>query len=133
MKILTAEELQNGTTGCDEFGGAAVNSSHAIERAAERYGLDVTIADLKRVAEDIRSGEAVLVGRQNDGNEEWLAKIKGTVVRLVTNAARNFVITILPRNAKPTSLRQASYLTKRDKRQIRAVRKHKRRKQATEE
>lgn len=66
---------------------------HAIERAWERYGLDLTLADLDTIAADCASGRAPLIRRGPHGDVH-LAKYRGVVMILCCRGG--VVVTFLP-------------------------------------
>lgn len=74
-------------------------SCHAIERARERYGLELTTRDLKKIAGKIKSGEAVLQGRKEDGST-WIVKWNDGVLRVFLFLG-GFVVTVLPQTRHP--------------------------------
>lgn len=71
---------------------------HAILRARERYGLELTDGDLVRAGLEAPK-EGVLIARQENGGSIWMMKIKGIVCRIVLSKMGN-VITFLPANAR---------------------------------
>lgn len=69
---------------------------HAIERARERYGLDLTVDDLKAIVSACAAGDGVLLGRVGDGLERWLVRSKGAALVALVNIPEKFVVSILP-------------------------------------
>lgn len=71
-------------------------NQHALQRAMERYGLNLLASDLDALAERIRNGESVLCERKPDGAETRLAEIGLVPVRVVWSPEQARVITFLP-------------------------------------
>ena len=71
---------------------------HAIDRAKERYGLDLTTHDLKNIARKIKAGCAVLQGREARGSI-WLVRWSGDVLRVFLSLD-GFVLTMLPKTGR---------------------------------
>lgn len=72
---------------------------HALQRARERYGLDLAPRDLRDVAESIESGDptrARLIVRQTDGREAWMARVSGVWTKLIFDTAHREVVTFVP-------------------------------------
>lgn len=69
--------------------------AHAITRARERYGLDLTEQDLVEISAAL-SRDGILVARQRDGCI-WITKAKDKVVRLAVSHGGN-IMTFLPAN-----------------------------------
>jgi hypothetical protein len=75
---------------------------HAITRAAERYGLALTIADLDAVMLSItdkklcRPSTAILQGIQRDGSERWFVDAAGVRVRVAYSPISARVVSVLP-------------------------------------
>ncbi len=69
-------------------------TQHAIDRAKERYGLDLTPVDLKSISQKIKSGAAVLQSQKEDG-AIWIVKWKDQVLRVFLSFT-GFVVTVLP-------------------------------------
>jgi len=69
---------------------------HALERAKERYGLELTGLDLRRMVERIEAGDSVLLGRMGDNRERHLLDYGG--MALIVVRCGDWIITVLPRN-----------------------------------
>lgn len=69
---------------------------HPIERARQRYGLDLGPADLCLMIEDIAAGRSVLLKRQRGGGEIHLVRAGNTAVLAVYAPAIARIVTILP-------------------------------------
>lgn len=78
---------------------------HAIDRAKERYGLDLEVRDLRNIAERIRADKGVLIASHDDGSSVWLIKVSGVLVRLVMCKDLKLVLTFLPANSKVSRTR----------------------------
>lgn len=68
---------------------------HAIERARERYGLELSSADLVGFSRDIRAGKSVFLGRDG-GSERHLVDHAG-VPLVVVMSPSGWILTVLPR------------------------------------
>lgn len=74
---------------------------HVIQRAKERYGLDLRPGDVARMEQAIRAGQSVLLRRDDNGaGEKHAVLVKGTVVLAVFQTEIQLVVTVLP----PTDL-----------------------------
>jgi hypothetical protein len=74
---------------------------HPIERARERYGLDLTTKDLAGIVLKISAGDSMLI--QNDsvtGHQRHLVLIDGIAAQVVFCPKHMNIVTFLPRNAK---------------------------------
>lgn len=78
-------------------------TEHAKARAQQRYGLEMTDADVLSVVSKIRSGEAVLQ-RRVEGTETYLLVYRGVVVRPVYLPATGALVTFLARHQKLANL-----------------------------
>ena len=88
-------------------------NSHAIERARERYGLDLTRDDLEEMAGLIAAGEAVRLRVERDRRFEvyWL-RFKGRLLVVSYEPVVGRVVSFLP----PDSVKVGSYARYRAKR-----------------
>ncbi len=68
---------------------------HAVTRARERYGIEITERDLGEISRALGK-DGILVARQPTGCI-WLTKVKGVVVRVAVSHAGN-IMTFLPPN-----------------------------------
>lgn len=73
-------------------------SEHAKQRAFERYGINLTDADIRKIIHDIVNGAACLVKKLSDRETIYLIKFEGTAMKALyhTNGA---IKTFLPRHA----------------------------------
>lgn len=74
---------------------------HAIARASERYGIDVTIDNLKQAEKDCRDKTAVFVAQEYNGAERFFVKIGDKVLIAVYKRLRDRIITFLPATNVP--------------------------------
>ena len=70
--------------------------SHTRLRLAERYGLDVSSADVFQMAKRIAHGQATLVTRQSRHVAHWQLDYQGQSLLLVFDRQRRSIITALP-------------------------------------
>ena len=73
--------------------------SHAITRARERYGLELTPEDIRSILDRIHRGYAGYLGRRKAGAECYDVEARGKIIRVVTRRERGrmFVMTIVER------------------------------------
>ncbi len=75
---------------------------HAIQRAAERYGITLTHDDLRRMVQDITQGRALLCRRAQNGKLPiYATDLGGQAVRVVYDPADARVVSVLPRTVQP--------------------------------
>lgn len=79
--------------------------SHAIERALERYGLTITISQIKEMARNIREGGGVLLRRAHalGAHDRYLVRHGDRDVIVVYSAMSHQIVTILPRKDGPNT------------------------------
>jgi len=88
-------------------------TTHAAERAAERYGLTPTESEWSRCVLDIIEScagdaqSAMLLRRFSDGIERWLVRLCGQPIVAVYNPRHALSITITPANPRGQSQRGA--------------------------
>lgn len=71
-------------------------TAHAIQRARERIGLDVTMADLEASLALLGSDPcAVFVRRYDDSSELWIAPLKGVTAGLFVRRSENIVASVI--------------------------------------
>lgn len=68
---------------------------HFIERAKERYNLDLTLQDLQYLAEEIKSGRAKLIKADSRGFQ-YKVRFKSTLLIVVLNRSQSAFITTIP-------------------------------------
>lgn len=92
---------------------------HAITRARERFGVELTTADLKEMKLMTKDGRAVLVRGQPDGiGQQWLLRIKGVAMIAVVARASGGVLTVQSLEGKRTA-RDDGQTVKRDQKRRR--------------
>ncbi len=67
---------------------------HAITRARQRYGLELTVADLDTIRANIATGNSVLTRRDRRG-EVHIVQIQGATILAVVNRDNDYVCTVL--------------------------------------
>lgn len=72
-----------------------MHEPHAIARARERYGIELTISDLRQIVAKIRTGLSV-VTRRRECSEVHLVLHDGTALLVVYRPADRCIATILP-------------------------------------
>jgi len=82
---------------------------HAVERARERYGVDLTGKDLQRIAAMVVGGEAMLQAKLDDGGTIWLLTYMDVLLRVVIAPDMDTVVTFLPMNGGFGRIRNPSY------------------------
>lgn len=104
-------------------------NKHAILRAKERYGLDLTDLDLGVIAASVAAGKGVLVRRDTDRKpprEEFIVEFRGGAVRVVYSPVTRTIITFLPRaggHPRVAAMRAKTKMrSKFDKAERRAIR-----------
>lgn len=82
-------------------------TQHAIQRAKERLGIDVTLEDLSAAVASLgTSPRAVLVCRQGGGKQVWIAPLRGVMAGMVVNVRDGAVVTVMePYSATRPGLR----------------------------
>jgi len=84
-------------------------NQHAIDRAKERYGLDITVRDLSNIRYKIKTDEGMLLGTDPLTNcKIYAVRHRGEIMRTVVNDCNGDVVTFISKQAKlpkRTSLR----------------------------
>lgn len=81
---------------------------HAAQRAAERHGLEPTVADFVQAALDIANAKsagtaaATFLWTAPSGAEHWRVRLCGKMVRVAYDAATTNIITVLPEDGRVT-------------------------------
>ena len=75
-------------------------SAHAKLRAKERYGVDLSNADLANLRCAADMGDAVLVTIEDGGNNVVIVMHGGVALRMVYNPRTGGILTFLPQFAK---------------------------------
>lgn len=90
--------MPDGTTS-PHLGGQP--GAHAIERAWERYGVDLAANDLARLEIDCRDGRSVLIGKDACGSERHIVRHRGVAMVAVYWPDRGNIATFLPPGREP--------------------------------
>lgn len=93
---------------------------HAIERARERYGLELTTDNLKAIVSKCSAGKGVLMARLDNGLERYLVQWNGTGLIVLLNVSKKMVVTVLPSSQLGVKTHQAS--PKNKTRRLRKIR-----------
>lgn len=80
---------------------------HVIERAKERYALDLSTADVRDMENQILAGASVLTKGRGTGNEEHLVRCGERVLKAIWRADNAVIVTVLPKNSKTRGRRLA--------------------------
>jgi hypothetical protein len=78
--------------------------AHTKQRLAERYGLNVTGAEIFNLAKRIAHGEAQLLSRQSKTVALWQLTHQGRVIRFVFDSRLRCILTALPPTDSPDYL-----------------------------
>jgi len=73
------------------------NDKHAIERAKQRYDLDLTKEKLRMLYSNISQGHGVKLSTL-DGRSVYMVKIDGVVAKCVVSDVLNHIVTFLPKD-----------------------------------
>lgn len=80
-------------------------SSHAIMRAAERYGIALDLPTLRQAETQLAAGAGMLIRRDPDGSEIVVIRVEGQLVTVAFRRASGRIKTFLP----PHALRSRSH------------------------
>ena len=69
---------------------------HALQRASERYGLLLTVGDLKQICRIIQRNQATLDKINENKTTQWFLNYNHTPVRVVISPDFYTVVTFLP-------------------------------------
>lgn len=69
---------------------------HAVTRARERFGLNLTADDLRQITAKIRCGLSLLQARTSNGCERHAVRHLGTYLPVVFDPKTRRVVTVLP-------------------------------------
>lgn len=75
-------------------------TQHAIDRARERYGLELTEQDIEALRGALVAGRAVLLKQMPDGYRHMMAMLGERALIVVWHPERQAIITVLPKNAR---------------------------------
>ena len=73
-----------------------MSEPHAITRARERHGVELTIRDLNEITGMIERGESLRQGYLGRGAEQHIVMLRGFVLPVVFLPRDRAVITVLP-------------------------------------
>ncbi len=80
-----------------------MTEAHAITRARERYGLELSESDLRAVSlQIINKRDAMLIRRGHNGAQVWAVKVQGVWASVVFIPLTRKIATFLPVDAKAT-------------------------------
>lgn len=68
---------------------------HAVERARERYGLDLTESDVEELSSRIRHRQANLIARETHTRSTYAVHYRGVELKVVYSHSLKTVITVL--------------------------------------
>lgn len=71
-------------------------SIHAIDRAMERYGIHITLSNLREAEGRIERGQSLLVDGKDADEQTHIMRICGKPVRVVFVQSARRIITFLP-------------------------------------
>lgn len=75
-------------------------NDHAVQRAWERYGINLTNRDIGSIIYQVMDGRAEKVRQDSGRTAIYDVVVQGQVCRIVYNRARKFIVTFLPRDAR---------------------------------
>lgn len=70
--------------------------THAKRRLYERYGFNVTTAELQEIVKEIQTGKAQSSGKISNRVSNWIVNFRGTKVKVGYDRLRKCIITALP-------------------------------------
>lgn len=70
--------------------------SHAIQRAPERYGLNLQPRHLVKICHIVQNNGATLDRQNPDGTTQWFLEYRGQRVRVLISQDFHCVVTFLP-------------------------------------
>lgn len=71
------------------------NEPHAITRARERFGIELTIPDLAEIARRIREGKSLLLSKSRKGGERHAITYAQTEMCVLYDPVSELVVTIV--------------------------------------
>jgi hypothetical protein len=80
---------------------AAPHIPHAIARAKDRYGLDLTGRDLGKIARMIQTNQGKLDKQHADGKTQWFLTYRDVPLRVVISQDFYKIITFIPLRDDP--------------------------------
>lgn len=85
--------------------GTPYRGRHAIDRAAERYGLQLTPDQIRQLEVRCERGGGVLVARLPNGCEKRALACEGRDIVVIWNPAHGRIVTIVPKRWEGEPLR----------------------------
>ncbi len=74
---------------------------HAIERARERYGIELDLPALNAIAAQIAAGEGMLLRRSpRDGHEVVVIRVQGQLVTVAFDPHKGWIKTFKPNGTR---------------------------------
>ena len=70
--------------------------AHTRRRARERYGIDLTTENQKKVVRSIQEGRGFFLGRQSLRVTEWDVPFEDVKLRVIYDSEREVLVTCLP-------------------------------------
>ena len=75
-------------------------TDHAIERAAERHGIEIGTADITRILNALHDGRGILMARLKNGTSRYAVKYKEKAMKVIVTDNFSHLVTILPNTIK---------------------------------
>lgn len=69
---------------------------HPIQRVRERYGVEMSLADLRAVARKCHAGKSVLTRIDSSGAEHRLVKFAGQIMVVIYDRSEGRILTFAP-------------------------------------
>ena len=79
-----------------------MKAAHVIERARERYGMDITTEDVRAMEAQIVNGRSVRLEIKPNQHETHLVQVGDVVLRAVWRPSIGMIVTVQPRDARCT-------------------------------
>jgi len=79
--------------------------NHARARAAQRFGMIVTNAQMDDIVGQIQSGSATFVDKESNRVSLWRVKLEGDSFDVVYDKLRKTVVSFLPRVTREGSIK----------------------------
>lgn len=89
---------------------------HAVKRAKERYGLDLTVADLKEITRRIWNNDGTVLEkhfRDTTGTSIWRLVYRDIPIRIIMSRDLYCVVTFLPLHKPNRTRRWKRYFRRR--------------------
>lgn len=89
-------------------------TNHALDRAQERYGLELTQSDLRKMIKDLPR-DGFIQANYDDGSVVWVTRWEGKLIRLIVDARSKTILTFLPMTGPLSRKRLRGEIVKFDK------------------